>query len=119
MSDLFQPSTKQQIQMLREMTRLTGGLHEAQVLQLKMWPMVLFTGLISHEFTWDETLKEVSFVLTGKRPPLKVVQAAVEVLNSWVQELLGESWIVRVKWGKNSFAGKRSIINVGKRPDSD
>lgn len=101
MSDIESPSQRQQLQMLREMTRLTGALHEAQVLQLKMWPLVLFqwvspTGV---EFTWSADQKVVAYtlaVMPGRKVNEKQLQERTAVLNGWLHELLGDEWRVEV-----------------------
>lgn len=114
-SNLYQASKQQQIAMLREQTRLTGALHEAQVLQLKMWPLVVFDVCVGSKFTWDPEKKLVTFTLDvppKAKPKLAWWKQRVEVINGWVQTLLGDEWCIEVKTsGKNSksFKGSRKI----------
>ncbi len=118
MSEIASASVSQQLQMLQEQTRMTGALHEAQTLQLKMWPLVLFDCATS-SFTWDPEKKQVLFTVsltkTKKKATIKVLTERVEVLNRWVQTLLGDEWHVKLKTsGKGSsdgrwIAGKRKI----------
>jgi hypothetical protein len=110
-SEIAQASVRQQLQMLKAQTRMTGALHEAQVLQLKMWPMVVFDVALSTSFTWDPDEKVVAFKVDmpkGKKT-LTWWKPRVEALNSWVQELLGEDWMILVSDGKNKFRGNRKI----------
>lgn len=131
MSDLYQPDKLHQLQLLREQTRLTGGLHEAQVLNLKMWPLVLFQEATSSEFTWDPDKKIVSFrVKLKKAAKIGKAKSAeykqrVEVLNGWVGQLLGAPWYISVKFDCNTpmtLYGKRNLDvgrNSGAEPGSD
>ncbi len=122
MSDLYQPSQAQQLQMLKEQTRLTGGLHDAQVLQLKMWPLVVFDTALGSSFTWDPDTKIVTFTITHpntkakKKLPLEYWKQRVAVLNGWVQTLLGDEWVIRVKVGDKTYAGNRSLNVQRDRP---
>lgn len=101
MSDIESPSQRQQLQMLREMTRMTGALHEAQVLQLKMWPLMLFpwVSIKGVEFTWSVEQKVVTYTLStmpGRKANEKQLQERTGVLNEWLHELLGDEWRVAV-----------------------
>jgi hypothetical protein len=127
-SELYQADALQQLQMLKEQTRLTGALHEAQVVQLKMWPLVLFQDWSKSEFTWDPDQKYVAFKMSkGKKktrtkaPKLADHQERVDVLAGWVQELLGSEWRVQVQFGPDTegvLHGKRKF-NVGDRKGGD
>jgi hypothetical protein len=120
-SDLYQPNTKQQLQMLREMTRLTGALHEVQVVNLKMWPLVLFTDAKTSSFTWDpdKKLVHVSLMLKPRHPTRKQAwwKERVGALSSWVHELLGDEWVtnVQIQNGKRPtiYRGTRKITDAG------
>lgn len=94
-------SVKQQLQMLREQTRLTGGLHEAQVYNLKLWPLVLFDTAKRAEFTWDPDKKVIFYtVVKGEvRLRKKWLQGRTDTLGRWVRELLGNEWKTYVEIG--------------------
>lgn len=121
MSDIAQASVRQQLQMLKEQTRLTGALHEAQVLQLKNWPLVVFQDASGSEFTWDPDKKYVAFVVKiPPRCPSRLRSEAwwkkrVGALNQWVQELLGDEWYIKVRVGKKNYSGARSIRSMAVR----
>lgn len=122
-TDIAQASKRQQLQMLREQTRLTGALHEAQVLQLKLWPMVVFQDAISSSFTWSPEKKVVLFAVEfpDKAPTPKLAwwKKRVEALNGWVQELLGPEWCIRVGCREEVYSGARKIVNDnGNRRDA-
>lgn len=110
MSEMAQASTQQQLQMLKEQTRLTGALHEAQVLQLKMWPLVVFQNAISSEFTWDPDKKVVAFKLdlptSGPIGKPEWWQERTDGLNGWVQTLLGDEWCITVLVSQGHYAVK-------------
>lgn len=127
MSEIYQPNAQQQLQMLKEQTRLTGGLHEAQVLQLKMWPLVVFDTCHSSSFTWDPDKKVISFKVEApwsksgggvkaKKFPLAYWKERVTVLNGWVQTLLGDEWMITVTADRKTYAGQRSLNVERDRP---
>lgn len=119
MSDLYQPSKEQQIQMLKEQTRLTGALHDAQVLQLKMWPLVVFDQALTSSFSWDPEKKNVIFNITYPKKGVQKLafwKERVTVLNGWVQTLLGGEWAIQVKCGGKTFSGQRSFDVKRDRP---
>lgn len=94
------PSVPVQFEMLREMTRSTGVLVEAQLRQLKLWPMVLFSECMTAESRVDFSKKTVSFLVSypsgAEKLPFEVFKERNGYLGAWVQELLGEEWAVDV-----------------------
>lgn len=112
MTDIYQPNAAQQLQMLKQQTKLTGGLHDAQVLQLKMWPLVVFDTCTGSKFTWDPDKKQVVFTVEHpikKMPKLEYWKQRITVLNGWVQTLLGDEWCIQVKCNGKVFNGQRSL----------
>lgn len=91
---------------LRELTRSTGILHELQVVQLKMWPLV-FTNATEAACEFHYDTKTVVFhlgKLAGKRP--KNFQARLEHLTKATQQLLGDEYAVLINVdGKEAFHG--------------
>lgn len=90
---------------LRAQTERTGTLHESQVLQLKLWPRVLFqTSTPATKFKVNIAGKSVHFdvVVTGKPFKPKKGEGIIRpedapvVLDSWVKSLLGQDWAVSV-----------------------
>lgn len=117
MNDLRGATPEQQLQMLREQTRLTGGLHEAQVIHLKAWPLLLWQEAKSTSFTWDPDSRSIIFDLNHRRgasslkKDQKWWQQRVDVLTGWVQQLLGDEWMVRVVSGSRKFTGYRKVVS--------
>jgi hypothetical protein len=77
----------EQIGLLRELTRSTGVLHEAQVQQIRYWPVLLFSGKSSAEVA-TETKKSVKWTKPS------------QILADWTKTLLGDDWTVLVQVGK-------------------
>jgi hypothetical protein len=87
-----------QLVMLRGMTERFGSLHEAQVLQLKLWPFAVDPGLVSSKANVDMEGKLVEFLWEGgaaKRGPK--YQARLKTLDGSVKFLLGDGWTTVVK----------------------
>jgi hypothetical protein len=91
---------------LREVTRTTGILHEIQVLQLKMWPLV-FTNATESECEFNFETKAIVFdlkKLKGKRP--ENFKERLEHLTKATQQLLGDEYAVVINVnGKKVFHG--------------
>jgi len=85
----------QKLLTLRELTKDTGGLHEAQILQLKTWPSFAFDDVQKLEFFWEDTRIFYTISLNRARPPRRddfLMQKAILLKN--VRELLGQEWTV-------------------------
>jgi len=55
------PEFGEQLMLLRGMTERTDILHEAQILQLRMWPIVLFDHARKAEIQVNFEKKEIDF----------------------------------------------------------
>jgi hypothetical protein len=98
----------EQLMLLRDITKRTGILHDAQVLQLKMWPLILLPFSKSAKAKIDTTKYEITFEVDvhGKLP--KDADTHFGRLNEAVKWLLGKEWLVRVKVrGKQVYRGPR------------
>lgn len=106
-----------QLGILRGLTRTTGVLHEAQVLQLKMWPRLAIPHAESTEFGWDPINRTIEFrarVARGQKPPRDLVKR-LKGLDRSVKSLLGTDVVVRVKAGTSvlfTSAGKKEKKGV-------
>lgn len=97
----------EQLLLLRDQTRRTDALHEAQVLQLKCWPRVLFDTSTASQFAIDFAKKRIVFTVTTsrkKRPKGDIEfrlgpKRAAEALNEYTKLLLGSDWDVDIKVG--------------------
>ena len=117
-SDLYNASVEEQFAALQEVTRLTGALHEAQKLQLQLWPMLVFQDAIRSEFSWDNDKKTVDFKITlpegSKRAKgARLAKTRVGILNGWIQRLLGGEWIAVVSYNGATLRGQRQINGSG------
>jgi hypothetical protein len=102
---------EKQLILLRDLTARMGVIHEAQQLQLKMWPIVLFTHGQKFEERVDVNGKEVDFIILqtkGKKPD--DMDKRFEHLNDWTKWLLGDDWLIRVKLrDKVLYRGMRRV----------
>lgn len=87
----------EQLMKLKALTKETGMLHDAQVFQLKMYPLVL-THAVKSEITFKYQDEEVIFNITetkGKKP--KDIDKRLKLLEQYTQTLLGDNYKVKVK----------------------
>jgi len=111
----------EQLVMLRNLTRLTGGIHEAQLFQLKLWPFLLYPKIkVKYELRIDQDKKIVEYLLhfPSKTAP-KGIAKKLESLELDMQWLLGSEWILKVSVEKRGiFSGSRRVeplINAEKK----
>jgi hypothetical protein len=89
----------QQIGELKAMTARTGMLHEAQVFQLKVWPLIVF-GERAKSQVEVKIQKSITYkIVTHKDdPPIEPDQVGflANVLAKWTKELMGDFYRVSV-----------------------
>jgi len=86
-----------QLVMLRGMTERFQSLHEAQKLQLQLWPFVVDTSLANTKANVDMEAKTVQFVWTGSSMKIgPKYNQRLKVLDDSVKFLLGNDWTVTV-----------------------
>lgn len=96
--NIVDPSAEEQLILLRNITATMGVLHEAQVLQLKWWPLTLFTHARKCEERINIERKEIDFViLQTKGQPPKDIKKRYEAIVEWTKWLLGSEWTVRIR----------------------
>ena len=101
----------QQLLVLKQMTQTTGMLHEAQILQLKLWPYVLFPKTkVKYTLKIDPTKKQIEYEFIGKYPKGKW-----EVLERDIQWLLGDEWYLLVRVGPKAPLGLKAVVFKGSR----
>jgi hypothetical protein len=82
---------------LRRVTELTGEVHDLQIFQLKMWPLVAAPNATGHTARLDIPNKTLSYLWEmGKRKRTKDWKKRVGGLVSSSQSLFGSSWTVIV-----------------------
>ncbi len=87
----------EQLMLLRNLTKTTGLLHDAQLLQLKMWSLVFSSHVSSCEMHIDQEKQQIDFHLKTKGRTPADFQERCGHLVEWVQKLLGGEWLVRIK----------------------
>ena len=98
----------QQLQVLKGMTVTTGVIHEAQTLQLQMWPLVAFPFALSTVAKIDTESRTVTFeIVTSlkKDPTGKANDRAKEYVQEWTRKILWDNTKVNYHWINN---GKRT-----------
>lgn len=88
---------EEQLILLRDLTKRMSVLHDAQRLQLQMWPIVLFQEAknVQSELSMDK--REITFLVQQPGKATKDFKTSCATLNDWVKWLLGDEWIVKVK----------------------
>lgn len=84
----------EQLMRLRHLTELTGALHEAQLLQFKMWTAVLFNKESTVEIKNQSKNKQISYIVRGEVDNLKDKARAI---CDWTRKIVGNEWEVEVK----------------------
>lgn len=121
MSEIYQPGKVEQFAMLRDMTARLGVLHEAQVLQLKLWPHTLIPNLNRFEILVDVQGRALEYHVQfqGRAPAKTKLKAPLAKLEECVRWLLGETWKVRVHHGQKLLWGEAFKLGSNERPDSE
>jgi hypothetical protein len=91
----------EQLGLLKGITVRLGILHEAQVLQLQMWPLVLFPHALSSTAEVDTDKHIVNFkILTSlkNKPSGKSHTKAVKELDKWVKNILWDDTRIKFEW---------------------
>lgn len=113
-------SWKDQLLSLKDVTERTGTMHDAQVLQLKMWGGIAFGGL-DWEAKVDPADKSVLYDIASKIPPRRVKDMAnvVAALERSVHWLFGDHWLLKVRNNDNLlYEGKRVLPDVNEQRKS-
>lgn len=103
-----------QLQELRALTEFSGAVHEKQMHQLRIWPVVAYprspplnaiatidpeNKIVAYQISWKNTSK----TKTARHSR----QAGSERLALWVRELFGSSWSVAIQI---MIAGKQEAL---------
>lgn len=93
----------EQLLLLKNLTKKTGMLHEAQLAQLKAWPLAL-THAYKCQIVFDYESKNLTYILSelnGRKP--KDFLKRMAMLSKWTKQLLGDEYLVTVKSEKKVF----------------
>jgi hypothetical protein len=107
--------TYTQLMMLRGLTKTTGMLHEAQVLQLKHWPRIAIPHSTYSEFGFSHEKHVVEFRVKTKGKAPKDLKLRLGGLAESVRDLLGPEYTVRVKDGKKKLFESKGQVPVPKK----
>lgn len=84
----------EQLALLKSMTVRTGAIHEAQVLQLKMWPL-LIPDVNKAEASVDTERKMVTYKCeTDSNRPTKKKAQTMENIAIWTKKMLWDETVV-------------------------
>lgn len=111
---------EEQLMLLRDLTRRTGAIHDAQVFQMKWWPMMLFTHAKKCEAQVDVEKQQVDYIILttdGKAP--SDMEERMKALCEWTHWLLGDEYVVRVKERKKMLHRSGARITKYVNRDSD
>lgn len=105
----------EQLMLLRGVTGGGEFLHEAQVLQLKIWPLLAAEHASSCRVEVDTIKKVTDFhlkVAKGKKAPLDF-KDRLDGLDRSVKAMLGNEWLIRVHvLSKVIYRGTRKVLEV-------
>ena len=95
---------REQLAVLKEQTFLSNALHEAQLLQLKMWGLLAMPHCNRVSIAWEchdraETYVSINGTVGGKdsRPDSETLSILMVKLDEAVKDLLGNRWRVIVQ----------------------
>lgn len=101
----------QELLSLRDLTRRTGILHEAQVVNLKYWPYVLF-NISDHQILPDDLRRVLTFNVKFSKKKPKNIKDLCRTLEQWCWALLGKEYMVRVRDARSGlylYHGSRGV----------
>jgi hypothetical protein len=110
---------EEQLLALRGLTAIAGCLHDAQLLQIKMWGAVAFApyGKDKWEAEPDLDTKTINFkILTKKHVGYKKMAPYVHALDNSIHWLLGDDWAISIEQdGRELYRGDRKQQDVNEQ----
>ena len=103
-----------QLILLRDLTNRTGAVHEAQVLQLKLWPFTIDGNLKKTVSSVDIDNKTVRFDWIGCTLKTAKDIAKVSKLDEAVKFLFGKDWKIIV-FADNLLIYPNKVLNARKK----
>lgn len=99
---------------LRDLTRRTGVIHEAQMLQLKYWPRILFP-CTQHSIDYVNDQKVLTLTMRMTQVPTgDDLKVRVKKIQQWCWALLGDDWAVHLRY-RLGKGGKTRELHHGRR----
>ncbi len=105
---------------LRIITERSGILHDAQVLQLKMWPWVLF-DISEVSIIPDDRKRSLYFDIKFTKNVPSDLRKRADILSNWVWDLLGPQFRIQIRNARNGnveYHGERKDQNWTPPPAS-
>jgi hypothetical protein len=100
---------------LRDLTRMTGAIYDAQMLQLKYWPLILFpASQHSIEYNNEERTLTIVMRLNAALPEGDDLKLRIKTFQKWCWALLGDDWSVRLRY-REGKGGKSKELYKGRR----
>lgn len=92
-----------QLLLLRETTKTFGVLHEAQALQLRLWPHAVDPKLITAkaEISIDSNIIYWEWESKSKR----ISKHRLEALDRSVKLMLGDEWVIKIRLNQKPIWG--------------
>jgi hypothetical protein len=100
-SQMTDAQIKAQLGQLKALTVRTGIVHEAQVLQLQMWPMVVFPHAMTATADINTENRSVFFKIHTSLSALRNSKShvkAVGFLTEWIRNILWDDTAVNIQW---------------------
>lgn len=87
----------EQLMLLKEFTRISGGIHEAQALQIQMWSYLAFDKISPSDLTIkiDINNKKIHYECKQKNYFKKYMNKINDLENN-IKLLLGDSWSINI-----------------------
>lgn len=105
--DAAAKTLREQLEIMKQTTRMTGALHEFQVHQIRMWVILACPGVERSTLKWDANNKtlvvNVRYGDLGGCDAPQLEESVTARLGGWVKELLGEGWTLTIKRGKKEI----------------
>lgn len=100
---------------LRDLTRRTGAIHDAQLLQLKVWPRIMFP-IIKHTIEYDSEQRILVIVMKLSEALVEgdELKKRIRLLEGWCWALLGPEWSIRLRT-RLAKGGRSKEIHKGRR----
>lgn len=110
-----------QLAALRDFTSVYGVLHEAQVLQLKIWPRLMFPNATRSSCVVNCEDSSISIEVKLKGKTARGQAPRTEALARTVQWMLGPQWRVKVLAGKKKLydLAAKKVSAAGKYAGTD
>jgi len=117
MSLMGEKELTEQLILLKGITNMTGVLHEAQVLQLQLYPLMVYEKGTSSVAEVDFEKRAIKFKVTVlETPPDEQHKKAVAQLVDWVRWLLWDHASVSVEFilpkGKSNGSSRKARVSA-------